>query len=169
MGLVDLNTIQNPAVGLVPSVAWGDQIRDNFEYLASPPTCSLSGVAGGIASAALPTQIDITTENYDTGGMHAAAANQIVIVTAGFYQITMNVNWTSNAAGYRYVDAYNSTTVTVYEMYLVAPANGATTRNGGTRTASLAAGDVIIARGAQTSGGGLNVQVTEMVVRWIGR
>jgi hypothetical protein len=30
---VDLNTIHNPATGFAPPAAWGDQVRDNDEYL----------------------------------------------------------------------------------------------------------------------------------------
>jgi hypothetical protein len=34
MAWADLNTIHNPATGTFPPATWGDQVRDNFQFLA---------------------------------------------------------------------------------------------------------------------------------------
>ena len=108
MGYLDLNSVQNPAVGVVPSVAWGDQIRDNFAALVQPPQVSCTTLTPIAAASGVMINCDLGTENYDSAGMHPAGANYYSVSTAGFYQLSTTVRWADSAypGGNRYVEFY---------------------------------------------------------------
>lgn len=176
MGLVDLNTIHNPAVGLVPTVAWGDQIRDNFEFLASVPQFSCSTTPGsGVAVANnVITALSLQVENYDTDNMHTGTNNYVTIQTAGQWQFTATVAWIDNAftGGNRFMDFYKQypTTVQSPVVQCAGATNGYNTQLNGTRTLACSVGDQYQVRARHLAyAGNISIEVLEFQGRWIGR
>lgn len=67
MAWQDLNSLHNPATGTAPPASWGDQVRDNFQFLA------------GTDGASVNTQQTTTSTSYTD----LATAGPAVTVTTG--------------------------------------------------------------------------------------
>lgn len=95
MPYVDPNTVHNPATGSVAPAAWGDVVRDNFEFLADPPQCSVRASAPQTITNNTLTVLTANTEFYDTDAMHSTVSNtsRITVQTAGRYSVEACVNW----------------------------------------------------------------------------
>lgn len=100
MAYVDTNTIHNPTTSTVAPAAWGDQVRDNLEFLIDPPACSITDSTGSsVASGSLVVLGGTSLENFDNDSMHSDVSNRsrITIQTAGRYLFLATVAYASHA------------------------------------------------------------------------
>lgn len=104
MGIVDTNSIHNPATGTSPPAAWGDAVRDNLVWLAGDgasgnpkPMCRVYNSASQNVATATDFVLSFNSERYDVGGMHSTTTNtsRITIPSGGggVYHIGGSVNW----------------------------------------------------------------------------
>jgi hypothetical protein len=175
MGYADLNGIHNPTTGGVPPVAWGDQIRDNFEWLVDPPRCKLTGFPTTCGTGNFTT-LDNGVEVYDVGGFHTGTSNQMVVPSglAGTYMLGARASWDYHDTGPRNIGLYLNGTDS--EPFAQGPAAAGTvsvaapaTVQSGVLIFELAVGDTIALRGRQGRGGNLDCTSLEFWLRWWGR
>lgn len=145
---------------------WHDGVN---VYPEGPPLNTAGAVPGCLAyrsstqsinNAALMA-INFTAERFDTAGAHDNSTNntRLTCTAAGVYAINFNLEWASNATGYRQaLVMLNGTTYIAIDTQL--PVTGDTTKHTVSRFYRLAVGDYIEAQGYQTSGGALNVAAT---------
>jgi hypothetical protein len=113
---VDPQTIHNPAAGGKPPATWGDQVRDDLEFLIAPPMVKAQRSATQSISNSSLTAVQFNAADaWDTDAFHDTTTNnsRITIPTGfgGRYQIQANVNWDSNTSGVREVlIRFNGTT-----------------------------------------------------------
>ncbi len=104
---VDLNTLHNPATATKPTVAWGDQIRTNFETLAKAPGCMVARATAQTISTGTPTAIAFTSETRDTDAFHDNATNNTQLKVpagsglGGVYAVSACVGFAVNSTGAR--------------------------------------------------------------------
>lgn len=106
MPYVDLNTIHNPATGTVAPASWGDQVRDNLEFLIDPPACSIFETSPQLITNVTTTPMISNEENYDNAGMHSTSTNtsRITVPLAGRYLFWGRLSFAGTTAGtYRYL------------------------------------------------------------------
>lgn len=170
MAYADLNTIHNPATGTVAPASWGDQVRDNLEFLIDPPACSV--YASSAQSIANATFVSLTadSEYFDNDSMHSTVTNtsRITVQTAGRYLLSATI-------------AYTAGTGRRFSQFLV---NGATGYDGDgrpaigggsddkivmTRSLVLAASDYVEVQANQNTGGALDVTLREFVALFMTR
>jgi hypothetical protein len=165
LAYADLNSIHNPATGTIAPAAWGDQARDNFEFLIDPPACSVHsiGTPQSLTSNVL-TALTAPNENFDNDAMHSTVSNtsRITGQTAGRYLFIANVSFAANATGGRLLDmAVNGATLTGSGMQFTSTGAGTPINLTYARMITLAVGDYVEARARQVSGGALNVELIE--------
>jgi hypothetical protein len=170
MPYVDLNTIHNPSTGGIAPASWGDQARDNFEFLIDPPTCSVKAAVAQLLTSGVTTVLAAGAESFDNDGMHSTVTNtsRITIQTPGRYLITALARYAVNATGDRHLGlrvngAGNHDLVSV----LAAPTFD--TFLAGTKSFVFAAGDYLEVRATQNSGGNLNVTLEDFTAVFITR
>jgi hypothetical protein len=161
MPYVDLNTIHNPATATIAPASWGDQTRDNFEFLVDPPACSVFNNAAqsvAVGSAVLTAN----SENYDNNGMHSTVTNtsRITATTAGRYLVIATIECAASATGERDASLRVNGTTVFQSMRVGAAATGLTVRTV-SRTLVLAVNDYVEVLLGQNSGGNLNVFLRE--------
>lgn len=167
MSYVDLQSIHNPATGTVAPAAWGDQIRENEEFLIDPPACSVfhSTVSAAMNTNTL-TVLAANSENYDNDGMHSTITNnsRITIQTAGRYTVGAVVNWTAEAVtGNAHLLNFLVNGTTGYNISQIVSVNHASfsTAMSGERTLVLNAGDYVECRVRHQNNATKTVQLEE--------
>ena len=171
MAYADLNSTLNPAPGVTVTSTWGDQIRDNDEFLVSPPTCIVSATSAQNVSSASLTVLTANFESYDNAGMHSTSSNtsQIAAPVAGVYRFEATLNFAANATGHRYAEfLVNGTDVYAFHFQSVANASNAEIFSG-SRVLVLAAGSYVEVRARQTSGGSLGVTLVNFSGGFVAR
>lgn len=173
MAYEDLDTIHNPATGTIPPASWGDQIRDNFEFLIDPPACSVFNSAlQSVADTVVATAVALTanSENYDNAGMHSTSSNtsRITCQTAGRYMVQAQVEYAANTTGIRYM-GFEVNGTTRYDGMLTSGQGSNTIRHSATRTITLEVDDYVECVVAQASGGALNIKLDEFAVLFFTR
>jgi hypothetical protein len=159
MPYVDLNTIHNPATGTVAPASWGDQVRDNDEWLIDPPSCSVKGSGDNIPNNTL-TALTCDTELYDNSAMHSTVTNntRITINTTGRYLFTATIQFASSGAqqGYRQGDFQVNAGTHFFGMIVPCVTDaGIQTTICFQRLMVLTAGDYVELIARQTAGGAL--------------
>ncbi len=165
MTYVDLNTIHNPATGTVAPAAWGDQVRDNLEFLIDPPACSVYNSAAVSLANGAATVLGADSENYDNDSMHSTVTNtsRVTAQTAGRYLVIASVRFDANATGNRQIDFYiNGVLLTGGVILGNAGSTNSTVLNL-SKAAVLAAGDYVEVSATQRSGGALNATLVEFL------
>jgi hypothetical protein len=174
---VDLNTIHNPATGTVAPATWGDQIRDNFEFLIDPPACSISQAASQTVASSTTVVMGTTAlENYDNDAMHSDSTNRsrITVSTAGRYLAIATVFTDAflggNNAFYRFLFRKNgSTSIGGFRMKNT-PLNATeAVRIAASRTLIMAATDYIEVTFDHTLGGSIEVTLDELQMTFLTR
>lgn len=170
MAYVDPNTIHNPATGTVAPATWGDVLRDDLEFLISPPACSVYDTTGQTLTTATSTVINHGSENYDNDAMHSTVSNtsRITAQTAGRYLFIVTVEFAANATGLRQVFFYKNNVSTG----VGSRQNATTTFNAifqASATIILAAGDYVEIQAYQSSGGNLNCTPREFAAVFLTR
>jgi hypothetical protein len=166
---VDLSTIDNPTAGQPILAAWGDQIRENDEFLIDPPAASVSASAAqSVASGTTSVALTANTEAFDNAAWHTGSEAKLTAPIDGRYLFIATVQFAANATGNRRM-AFRVDGTTVYESTLV----GGTTTNSIVTTAprmlTLTAGQYVEVVVWQTSGGNLNVTLLEFAVTFLTR
>jgi hypothetical protein len=169
---VDTQSIHNPATGTVPPAAWGDQLRDNLEFLIDPPTCHVSGSIPQSVPSNTNTAMSADTELFDNDSMHSTVTNdtRITIQTAGRYQLQAIVQHTSaTASGPLRAGRFLVNGTTVLQGTRV---DGSTSYNpicNFILTYTFAASDYVECQGFQNSVGNENIQLLEFSAVFITR
>lgn len=162
--------------GTTITSTWGNSVKTAADYLANPPACRVFHSTTQSATSAVALTLAFNSERYDTNTMHDTVTNnsRITMNTAGLYLVTAHVAFAANATGQR--DLYIQLNATTYIAMATTPSIGA----GGETFLSVAtaykfaAGDYVIARVFQNSGGALNVNGSsvaygcEFSATWIG-
>jgi hypothetical protein len=170
MPYVDLNTIHNPATGTVAPATWGDQVRDNLEFLIDPPACSVFNSAAQSLVDGVATVLNANSENFDNNAMHSTVTNnsRITIQTAGRYLLLARVDFAGNASGVREI-RFNLNGSLLAVGFTGAPAGTAVTRSVPSISAVASVSDYFEIVGNQTSGGNLNVTLVEFTAIYLTR
>src|SRR5687768_15816704 len=113
-------------------------------------------------ATATATALTFNSERFDTDTMHSTSVDtgRLTCVTAGFYEITVNIEWAANATGRRVVSLRVGGLTTIASLQAMAVSDGTVTRQSLTTVYELAEGDYVEVLVVQTSGGNLNVQAT---------
>lgn len=166
MAYGDLNTIHNPATGTVAPAAWGDQARDNDEFLIDPPTCSVFDTSSPSLTHDTVTVLNANSENYDNNAMHSTVSNtsRITFQTAGRYLLTAVLVFAANNSGNRGFNfRINGTTTLNMTLHPASSSGALTTNQSGARTYVASAGDYAEVTAYQSSGAGLVCELREFV------
>lgn len=172
MSYVDLNTVHNPSTGAVAPAAWGDGVRDNFEFLIDPPSCSVHQ-AGTIQTVATGTVTALTadTERFDNNGMHSTVSftSRITAQTAGRYLVSTTQTFdVGSGTGVRGSDFFVNGT-TVYAGSGIPAHATSTVAITTVRFVIMALGDYVEARTIQTSGGNIGVRLNDFTAIFLTR
>lgn len=100
---VDPQTIHNPSAGGKPPATWGDTVRDDLEFFASPPMCKVYRTTDftGLSSTGTWYAVSFDNEDWDTDAMHSNATNpsRITVPFTGRYAIAACVGWDGDTTG----------------------------------------------------------------------
>lgn len=167
---VDPQSIHNPSAGSIAPASWGDTIRDDLEFLISPPQCSFSHSTTQSVPDTAWTSMSGNTENYDTDTMHSTVTNnsRCTITTAGKYLLLATFEFASSGISSFRSARFRVNGSTAYEIWTGALA-GATIRQSGARTLTLAAADYVELQLWQNTGSGLLCQLIEFNARFVSR
>jgi hypothetical protein len=173
---IDLNTIHNPATGTVAPAAWGDQIRENEEFLIDPPVVSVfHSVTVNVTTGTGLTILNANSENYDNDAMHSTVSNtsRLTVQTAGRYMFGARVNFDvangGGATGMRAVELLHNST-TRYGLQLVSGASATLpTQISGVATIVCAAADFVEVQVRQDSGSTKGVDLLEFYAVYMTR
>ncbi len=175
MPYVDLNTIHNPATGTIAPATWGDQVRDNLEFLIDPPACSVFHNTTQTITTSTFTVLSANSENYDNNGMHSTVTNtsRITIQTAGRYLFFARHRWAGNATGARAmqyrINGVDPGGTAQQLMALPAAPAGINHQHAASWTLVLAVSDYVETVAYQDSGGNLNVTLEEFGATYLTR
>lgn len=166
MPYVDLNTIHNPATGTVPPATWGDQVRDNDEFLVDPPACSVMHSTTQTTVHNTLKILNADTENFDNNAMHSTVTNnsRITIQSAGRYIIGACMAWgissvPANAHLMQFL-VNGSTSYDISQTLSIGDGSRAFVQ-GGTRTLVLAASDYVELRVRQVEAANQDIELHE--------
>lgn len=175
MPYVDPNTIHNPATAGIAPATWGDQIRDNGEFLIDPPACSVfhSAVSAAMNSNTL-TILSADSENFDNDAMHSTVTNnsRITIKTAGRYTVGAVVNWTAEAiTSNAHLLQFLVNGSTIFNIVQLPSVNHASfsTAMSGERTLTLALNDFVEVRVRHQNNTTKTVQLEEFYALFLTR
>lgn len=173
MPYVDLDTIHNPATGAVAPAAWGDQVRDNLEFLVDPPACSIKETTAQSVPNVTDTAMTSNEENFDNNSMHSTVTNtsRITIQTAGRYLLFSTLRFAGSTGGfYRQVQfLVNGATTYAMATATQVPNAGVETIISTSKALVLAAGDYVECMARHNAGGALNVNLDEFAAIFITR
>lgn len=172
MPYVDLNTIHNPATGTIAPATWGDQVRDNDEFLIDPPVCSAFHNTTQVIATSTFTTLNANSENFDNDAMHSTVTNtsRITATTAGRYLIAITLAYQANTTGSRVIAWRLNGAGTDFQRAAVPAATaGVETVLSTLFPVVLAASDFIEVRAWQNSGGNLNVTLNDFTAAFLTR
>ena len=173
MPYVDPNTIHNPTTGGVPPAAWGDQVRDDLEFLVESPGCSVYKAAAVSTTSGSETVLVADSENYDLDTMHSTSSNtsRITCNTAGKYHFWATVSFAANSTGYRRVNCKvnGGSADTLMTMNAVTTGGPINTVIAVSWSQVLAVDDYVEISAAQLSGGALDVRLREFGCQYVAR
>lgn len=171
MALVDIATIQTIATGQPFLAATLQQIRDNDEFFAEPPSCSVYASSAQTVGNSSPTALTANSENFDNDSMHSTASNtsRVTVQTAGRYLVYATVQFAADGDGVRNV-RFRIDGTTSYECIQV-PA--VSTVNSivvtAIRSFVLSASQYVECIGFHTAGNNLGVTLLEFGATWMTR
>lgn len=169
MVYADLDTIHNPSAGLVAPSSWGDQVRDNLEFLVDPPQVSVDDASTQTISTSTFTVLAADQENYDTDAMHSTSTNnsRLTCVTAGKYTVWSTVQKADSNSTNRCVSRFLVNGTTAYIGATLASASFWSASV--VRTITLAVDDYVECEVWQDSGGNRIFQLVEFGARFAAR
>lgn len=170
MPYVDIQSLHNPATGNVAPASWGDQIRDNLEFLISPPSCKVNHSTTQNVSHNTDTVLLANSESWDTDSMHSTSSStsRITINTAGKYLFIATAEFGADATGMRRLRFKVNGSAT--QAFFAAAVTGSTgARGSGSTMRNFSVGDYIEVEAHQNSGSTLTCQLVEFSATWVGR
>lgn len=170
MPYVDLNTLHNPATGTIAPASWGDQARDNLEFLIDPPTCSVFNSAAQSIANVTTVSLLADSENFDNDAMHSTVTNtsRITAQTAGRYLFIATVSY-ATGTGRRVTSFLKNGTTVINGATVPAVAGGVVDRISIARSVVMAAGDYLEVQANHNNGANLNVTLDEFVAMFLTR
>lgn len=174
MAYADLNTIHNPATGTAAPASWGDQVRDNLEFLIDPPSCAVYNSAVQSVSNNTLTTMTADSELYDNDSMHSTVTNtaRITAQTAGRYLFSATVEHAGSASPAGYRQGNFTVNGTTHEFGMIVPAVASAsiqTTLSWTRSLLLSASDYVEVTVRQTNGAALDVWLLEFSATYLTR
>ncbi len=170
---VDPNTIDNPTTDSPAPASWGDTVRDDLEFFAEPPQCSVSASSAESVSNSSNEVLEADSEDYDTDTMHSTSSNtsRITATTAGKYLCWFRVNFAGDATGQRRVNFLTNggSRETLDIRDAVTGGGPLPTVASGSFSVELAATDYVEIEVWQNSGGALDVTLDEFGAVWQSR
>lgn len=168
---VDLNTVNNPTTGQPAPASWGDQIRENFEFLIDPPACSVYNNTTQSISDGSSTALTCNSEYFDNASWHStvSATSRLTAPIDGRYLCVATIQWATNATGWRQLTFRVNGTTSYLCVQFAAVGASHTVIQSGNKLLPLTAGDYVEAIGFQDSGGSLNVTTLELGATFLTR
>lgn len=171
---VDLDTVHNPTSGTSPTVAWGDDIRSNFELLSKMPGCIAQRTATQALTTATVTAIALTASDLrDTDAFHDTTTNNtrctVPTGLGGLYTVVGSVQFAGNTTGERLIQL-RVNGLTTYNSVNSQATNPATTGVLALQVTDdivMVAGDYVELLAYQNSGGNLNVTPCKLSMRMV--
>lgn len=141
-----------------PTIATG--AIGTSEFSASIPAARVTNSGDQTIGNTGVTALAFDTERYDTANLHTSGNNTLLTApVAGIYAITAQVQWASNATGFRQVSLQkNAASFLAVDTRNAVGGVTNTTAQTVTTQARLAAGDFVRAQVYQDSGGDLAVK-----------
>lgn len=171
MPYVDIQSLHNPATGNVAPASWGDQIRDNLEFLIAPPSCRVYHSSQQLLTHATWTTLLANSESWDTASMHSTSSNtsRITVQTAGKYLFTATGEFGNHETGMRWLRfVVNGSSTQPFFAAAVTAYTGA--RGSGSTMRNFSVGDYVEVEALQNSGNStITGQLLEFSATWIGR
>jgi hypothetical protein len=168
MAYADLSGIHNPATGTIPPASWGDQVRDNDEFLVATPMCVIAAGSAQAVTTGTTGEALTGTESIDTDSMHAGSSATVTMQTAGKYLLVPRVQFDSGSTNRCFVKLVIETVS--YSIGQVPPTGGGfSTIISGAMTYDATAGDEAEVWVAHDKGSDLDVTLLEFTAKWIGR
>jgi hypothetical protein len=173
MAFDDLNNTHNPATGTVAPATWGDQVRDNFQWLANDhPRCQGNRTSAQSISDATDTAIAFSTaDTYDIGGMHDTATNNTRFTVpsggAGLYDIRAYGEWAAGATGSRTLKLRTNGATVFWQVKDPVPNGSLTMIQNIAGSVPLVATDYIELVVIHGQGTALNFSDVHLAIRWV--
>lgn len=168
MAYQDLNVVHNPSTGTAPPATWGDQVRDNFEFLVSTPMCTIAGGSSQAVTTGSTGEALTGTETIDTASMHSGSSATITMPIDGKYLLVPRVQFDNGSVnrcrvhlaieGTDYIIGQVPPIATTYGIYI-----------SGAMFYDATAGDEAECWAIHDKGSDLNVELLEFTVKWMGR
>lgn len=160
----DLNSVHNPVTGGVAPAAWGDAIRDRWEFiLRDKPACRAISTVPITIPDSTWTSIPFNQEDYDDGGCHSTVSNtsRFTAPTAsgGKFDCGGGVSWEPHATGRRLWRLLKNGTTVIAQTELMKESVGGASSGSPATQVELAADDYVQMQVFQTCGGDLDVEV----------
>lgn len=162
MPYVDPASIHNPVTGTIATAAWGDQLRDNDEWFAEPPSCRVYHSTTQNVSTSTFTALNANSEQWDSASMHSTSSqtSRITVPVAGKYLLVARIEFGVDAANAR-LGRFLINGVTT-EPFDAKPAmTGVGVRCSGSTVQSLSASGYVEVQAWQNSGGTITGQLLE--------
>ena len=161
MPYVDLATILDPAVSVVATAAWGDQIRDNFRAVRGPARVRVHRNAVQSIPDNTDTSVLFDLEDIDTHSIHSTSSNtdRLTIPTGwgGDWMVGATVKWAVSTAGtFRHAEILINGAIKIVDDDQPATTSGYAAQNLSTLWFP-AATDYFTLRVKQDTGGNLNI------------
>lgn len=162
--------------GETPTAAqFNAHVRDNLNFLYSPPSCRVYHNAAQAATTAVALTVALNSERFDNDTMHDTVTNnsRITFTTAGHYIVIGDIEFAANATGVRVVGiSHSSAGILAETEYAEVSAAGVSVLNVSTMYA-MSAADYVTIFAYQNSGGNLNVNSDtafspEFMAHWMG-
>jgi len=168
MAYADLNTLHNPSTGTAPPASWGDQVRDNLEFLIDPPACSVYHNTTQSLANDTTTALLANSEYFDNASMHSTASNtsRITIGTDGRYLFYATVTFAADGTGRRLVYLRVNGTTSYLLNSIAPPASPTTCVVPVIKSLPLVATDYVEVLANQNSGGALNTTLSEFYAKF---
>ena len=139
-------------------------LEEGILDVSQSPTVRVFHNAAQSVTSGTPLALAFNSERWDQAGgasstMHDTVTNnsRLTAVYAGIYHVIGNVEWASNATGYRGLYIRYSNGATLVGANLVVPMTGVVTRQQVTALVALAVNEYVELLADQTSGGALNI------------
>ena len=175
MPYVDTQSIHNPATGTAAPATWGDQVRDNLEFLVDKPVCSISAASVAVANATLVVLGSTNgLENFDNDGMHSDVTNRsrITIQTTGRYLLLGNAftdSFTGTINAFVRVSFRVDGTTAVGGSQIKNSTATEAVRLSAVRSLALTAGQYVEMTTQHSLAGSINVTLDEFIVQFMTR
>lgn len=162
MPYVDPATIHNPATGTVATAAWGDQLRDNDEWFAEPPSCRVYHSTTQNVTTSTFTALNANSELWDSASMHSTSSqtSRITVPVAGKYLFSATVEFEAQATNARFA-RFIVNGSTTYTFGACPAMSGVGVRLSGSTLLSMSASGYVEVQAWQNSGSTITGQLLE--------